>query len=155
MLIACVDANGLLSAVAFGGSPERVVDRLLAGEFLHVTGPNILLEVRRNAISKLRLIAVEVDTFLDNIRSASTEYVPSGRQRYIRHSKDSRVLEVALAGGCDVLVTGEREPDRLVVERPGECSRLVLGYRPLEAMRAAPVSAPFLNTYRTTRASPR
>lgn len=108
-LVACIDANVLISALAFGGAPARVVDRLLAGEFLNVTGPNILAEVRRNATGKLRLAEAEVDIFLDNVRDASTEYVPHGHRAYIKHVKDSLVLEVALVGGCNVLVTGDRK----------------------------------------------
>jgi putative PIN family toxin of toxin-antitoxin system len=108
-LIACVDANVFLSALAFDGVPERVVDRLLAGEFAHVTGENILAEVRRNAIGKLKLAAARVDATLDDIRAASSVYVPSGRRTYISHAKDNAVLEVALAGSCTVLVTGDRK----------------------------------------------
>jgi hypothetical protein len=34
-LIACIDANVFLSALAFDGLPERVVDQLLAGNTLY------------------------------------------------------------------------------------------------------------------------
>lgn len=105
--IAGVDANVFLSALAFDDLPERVVDRLLAGEFAHVTGENILAEVRRNAIGKLKLPAARVDATLDDIRSASSVYVPSGQMTYIPHAKDNAVLEIAFAGSCTVRVTGD------------------------------------------------
>jgi len=108
-IIACVDANVFLSALAFDGLPERVIDRLLAGEFSHVTGENILAEIRRNAIGKLKLAAARVDATLDDIRGASSIYVPTGRTTYIPHPKDNAVLEVAFAGSCNVLVTGDRK----------------------------------------------
>jgi putative PIN family toxin of toxin-antitoxin system len=108
-LIACIDANVFLSALAFDGLPERVVDRLLAGEFAHVTGDNILAEVRRNAIGKLKLAATRVDATLDDIRAASSVYVPTGRITYIPYAKDNLVLDVAFAGSCTVLVTGDRK----------------------------------------------
>jgi putative PIN family toxin of toxin-antitoxin system len=108
-LIACVDANVFVSALAFDGVPERVVDRLLAGDFAHVTGENILAEIRRNAVGKLKLAPARVDATLDDIRAASTVYVPTGRTTYIAHAKDNAVLEVALTGCCTVLVTGDRK----------------------------------------------
>jgi putative PIN family toxin of toxin-antitoxin system len=108
-LVACIDANVFLSALAFDGIPERVVDRLLAEEFAHVTGDNILAEVRRNAVGKLRLSAARVDAVLDDIRAASSVYRPSGQVKYIPYAKDSLVLEVAFAGSCTVLVTGDRK----------------------------------------------
>jgi putative PIN family toxin of toxin-antitoxin system len=104
----CIDANVFVSALAFDGIPERVVDRLLAEEFAHVTGDNILAEVRRNAVGKLRLPAARIDAVLDDIRAASSVYRPSGRTTYIPHQKDNLVLEVAFAGSCTVLVTGDR-----------------------------------------------
>jgi len=108
-LIACVDANVFLSAIAFDGLPERVIDSLLAGEFAHVTGENILAEVRRNAIGKLKLAAAQVDATLNDIRAASSIYVPTGRTTYIPHPQDNAVLEIAFAGSCNVLVTGDRK----------------------------------------------
>ena len=106
-LAACVDANVLISALAFGGKPQLVVDHLLAGDFASVTGENILAEVRRNATSKLKLPAAKVDTFLDDIRDTSSVYVPTGAISYITHEKDNLVLEVAFMGAVDILVTGD------------------------------------------------
>jgi putative PIN family toxin of toxin-antitoxin system len=106
-LVACIDANVLISALAFGGKPQLVVDRLLAGDFASVTGENILAEVRRNATSKLKLPPSKVDTFLDDIRDTSSVYVPTGSMSYITHEKDNLVLEVAFMGAVDILVTGD------------------------------------------------
>jgi len=106
-IAACVDANVLISALAFGGKPLRVVDRLLAGDFISITGENILSEVRRNAISKLKLPSAKVHRFLEDVRDASSVYVPTGVTEYIRHKKDNLVLEVAFMGGVEVLVTGD------------------------------------------------
>jgi putative PIN family toxin of toxin-antitoxin system len=115
----------MVSALAFGGPPERVIDRLLAADFAHVTGENILAEVRRNAVHKLRLAAGRVDAVLADIRTVSSIYVPMGQTTYIKHAKDNLVLEVALAGSSTVLVTGDRKhllplsPFRgLVIEPP-------------------------------------
>ncbi len=108
-LIACVDANVFVSALAFNGVPQQVIDRLLAGQFSHVTGENILTEVRRNAVGKLRLAPRQVDAVLEDIRAISSMYVPSGGHGYIAHAKDNLVLEVALSGSCTVLVSGDRK----------------------------------------------
>lgn len=74
-----------------------------------MTGPNILADVRRNASGKLRRAEPEVDIFFNDFRDASTEYVPHGHPVYIKHVKDSLVLEVALVGRCNALVTGDRK----------------------------------------------
>ncbi len=45
--IVCLDANVIISAFAFGGIPSNLIDYLYDRDFSHVTGPNILQEVRR------------------------------------------------------------------------------------------------------------
>lgn len=106
-LAVCIDANVLISALAFGGKPQLIVDRLLVGDFISITGENILAEVRRNTIHKLKLPPTQVDAFLDDIRDTSSVYVPTGLVSYIEHVQDNLVLEVAFMGSVDILVTGD------------------------------------------------
>lgn len=42
LISACIDANVIISAVAFGGKPLEVLKRALNREFHLVTGPNII-----------------------------------------------------------------------------------------------------------------
>jgi predicted nucleic acid-binding protein len=50
-----LDANVIISAVAFGGIPGEILRRLFAENFLHVTAPNIIQEARRNLTIKLKM----------------------------------------------------------------------------------------------------
>jgi predicted nucleic acid-binding protein len=74
-----------------------------------VTGPNIISEVRRNLLGKLELEQQHVDTFLDDLLQVASVFVPEGKIHLISHKGDNLVLELALIGGCDVLVTGDRK----------------------------------------------
>ncbi len=98
----------IISGIAFGGKPLKVLERTLSRNFLHVSGTNIFEEVRKNLISKLVLNKAMVDRFLNDLSDVSTVFVPKGETNYIENEPDNLVLEVALAGGCDVLVTGDR-----------------------------------------------
>ncbi|HJT25687.1 MAG TPA: hypothetical protein VJ873_14015, partial [bacterium] len=53
VLTACLDANVIISGVAYGGIPLEILLRLYNSEFFHVTGPNILEEVRRVLVRKI------------------------------------------------------------------------------------------------------
>lgn len=124
-LSACVDANVFISAIGFGGKPLKVVERALNREFLLVTGANILSEVRRNLLVKLGLEKGRVDWFLSDISAVSSVFVPSGSVTATSNEGDNLVLEVALMGGADVLVTGDkkhllplREFQGIVIEPP-------------------------------------
>jgi uncharacterized protein len=119
----CLDANVYISGIAFGGKPLKILERALSRDFHLVTGPNILDEVRRNLVSKLGVKPKRVDQFLDDISEVSSVFVPTGKVHFINHVADNLVLELALAGSCDVLVTGDKKhllP--LGVEFPQSCA---------------------------------
>lgn len=108
-ITACLDANIYISAVAFGGKPLKILERALNREFLLVTGPNILQEVQRNLLGKLGLKKARVERLLWDISEVSSVFVPSGTPRFIDYSKDNLVIEVALMGGSNILVTGDKK----------------------------------------------
>jgi putative PIN family toxin of toxin-antitoxin system len=108
-LVVCIDANVYISGIAFNGKPLKVIEHALNRDFILITGPNILDEVKRNLLGKLGLKKNRVDTFIDDILEISTVYVPSGKIQPIHHKQDNLVLEVALMGGCDVLITGDKK----------------------------------------------
>ncbi len=108
-LSACVDTNVYISAIAFGGKPLKVIERALNREFLLISGANILQEIRQNLLGKLDLEKARVDRFLDDISAVSSVFVPSGTINETTNKGDNLVLEVALMGGADVLVTGDKK----------------------------------------------
>ena len=106
---ACIDANVYISAIAFGGKPLKIIERALDREFLLICGANILREARKNLLGKLGLEKPRVDQFLDDISTVASVFVPSGTIQETTNEGDNLVLEVALMGGADVLVTGDKK----------------------------------------------
>ena len=109
MLSACIDANVYISAIAFGGKPAKVIELALLRKFDLVVSGQILHEVRRNLINKLDFSESEVNRLLRDIIDISSVYEPKGLVSYIAHVQDNLVLETALLGGVDVLVTGDKK----------------------------------------------
>jgi putative PIN family toxin of toxin-antitoxin system len=109
MLRVCLDANIYISAIAFRGKPEQVVNLALERRFYLITSSHILNEVKRNLILKLGLPEVLVQETLDNIMEIATIYEPHGITQFIPHANDSLVLEAALMGNADILVTGDKK----------------------------------------------
>src|SRR5437879_5709676 len=108
-IIACLDSNIYISAIAFGGKPLKILERALNRDFLLVTGPNILQEVRRNLLGKLDVRKAKVEQFIEDIMEVSSVFVPSGKVHFIDHVQDNLVLELTVMGGCEVLVTGDKK----------------------------------------------
>jgi putative PIN family toxin of toxin-antitoxin system len=105
---ACIDANVFISGVAFGGKPLKIIERALNREFLLITGTNILQEVQRNLLKKLEIQEDRVERFIADISEIASVFVPNGNLNITVNHGDNLVLEVAMMGGADVLVTGDK-----------------------------------------------
>ncbi len=108
-LTVCLDANVLISAFAFGGIPVEVMLPIYERTIYHVTSRHILEETRRNLVTKLKADDKKVAYFLTGLEELSILVVPTSKIKLIPHIADSKVLEVAIMGKCDVLVTGDKK----------------------------------------------
>lgn len=109
MLKVCIDANVYISAIAFGGKSNKVIELALDKKFDLITSSAILNEVMRNLVKKLEFSEAEVQEFLDELVQISSMYEPSGKIQLIPHPKDTLVLETAILGNANVLVTGDKK----------------------------------------------
>lgn len=80
-LVACLDANVIVSAIAFGGVPLAVLDLALCRAFLLVLGPNIITTVRRILVGKLNLPRGAVEQMLTDVMEVASVFVPTGQLR--------------------------------------------------------------------------
>ena len=108
-LSVCLDSNVIVSAIAFGGVPLQILDLALARRFHLVLGPNILDEAKKNLVAKLGLPSHDVDTVLGDLAAIASIFVPTGKEKFLKHEKDNLVVEIAVRAGCDVLVTGDKK----------------------------------------------
>lgn len=109
MLKACIDSNVYVSAIAFKGKPLDILDLALEKQYSLITSSFILNEVKSNLISKIGLPETFVQKFLDDIIRVANIYEPTGSIQYISHKKDSLVLETAIIGNAEILVTGDKK----------------------------------------------
>ena len=109
MLIVCIDANVYTSAFAFGGKPQQIVKLALEQKFHLVTSDAILNEVKHNLTTKLSATSHNVDDFLNALTNITSVYKPTGTLTLINHTTDNLVLETALLGNANILVTGDKK----------------------------------------------
>ena len=107
-LTVCVDANVLVSGVAFGGKPLEVLEGLLSRRFDSVSGTAILNEARRNLVLKLEVRPATADGILVQVAAVSVLVTPVEVPSVTGHAADDAVLATAVQGRCDVLVTGDK-----------------------------------------------
>lgn len=109
MLRVCIDANVYISGLAFGGKPLKVLQLALNRKFYLISSLHILTEVKRNLIEKLLFPKSLADEVLGEYIQISDIYQPEGNIKYIDHKQDTIVLETALMGNADILVTGDKK----------------------------------------------
>lgn len=105
---AVLDTNVLVSAYAFGGVPADLVRAAIGGRFEIVTSPAILAELARVLGDKLGFDQPHVGEVVKQVARIATIVRPERRLTVIADDADNRVLEAALLGGADAIVSGDR-----------------------------------------------
>jgi putative PIN family toxin of toxin-antitoxin system len=101
-----IDANVYISALVFGGVPQKVIDLIeTQGASLFVSPP-IMDEVTEVLIRKFDWTRAEVEQFLPPLWRRCVVIRPLERIEISKDPDDNRVLECAEAAKADLLVTG-------------------------------------------------
>lgn len=106
---AVLDTNVLISAVVFGGLPGELVEAAREQRFQPILSPEILDELRRVLRKKFLYSDKAVYRAETVLRRTSIVVEPEQRVAMIQNDPaDNRVLEAAIAGNADLIVSGDR-----------------------------------------------
>lgn len=114
---AVVDTNVIISAVMYGGIPRTVLSFGLDGAFVVVTSPVLLSEFAEVLRKKFSYSVAELQLVRGELEQKLTVVEPDFTVEIIRDAADNRLLEAAVAGHCQYIVTGDKELLRLKVYR--------------------------------------
>lgn len=105
---AVFDTNVLVSAYAFGGVPAALMRAAIVGDVELVTSPALLAELARVLADKLDFDAPRVDDVIRQVARVAAVVRPHARLTVIADEPDNRVLECAVEGRADMIVSGDR-----------------------------------------------
>jgi uncharacterized protein len=110
-----LDTNILISAFIFpGGAPEAAYRAALEGRVTLVSSPTLLAEFGRVLFEKFGWAPEQTEQAVAQIVRIGDIVRPTSAVQVIEHDPaDDRVLEAALAGNADVIVSGDRHLLRL------------------------------------------
>jgi putative PIN family toxin of toxin-antitoxin system len=102
------DTNVLISALLFGGSPEQIFLAALRGDIQILSSHPILKELEKVLIGKFKLSAGFVKDILDLVEDVAEIVQITSCMKVILHpDEDNRVLECAVDGNAEFIVTGD------------------------------------------------
>jgi putative PIN family toxin of toxin-antitoxin system len=105
---AVLDANVLLSALLWRGSPHRCLLAAEAGLYELALAEGILLEVKEKLIAKFDNTPEEAEESLAGIRRKAVLVQLGGRTGWVpADPDDDKIVETALISASDVIVSGD------------------------------------------------
>ncbi len=109
-LRAVLDTNVIVSGLGWRGAPAAVLDAALHGQVTLVTSPPLLAELRRVlSYPKLARVIEGGGKLADLVEASSVVVLPSRAFAVVGDESDNRVLEAAVEGAADYIVSGDED----------------------------------------------
>lgn len=104
-----IDTNILVSAIAFGGKPAEILFLVLEEKIWAITSPILLAELEETLAKIVTLSKEDIQVALKEIREEFQIIQPRISIKVSRDEDDNRVLEAAVEGGCNYIITGDQD----------------------------------------------
>jgi uncharacterized protein len=105
---AVLDTNVIVSGLGWPGQSAQILDAALDGRLVLVSSPPLLAELRRVlGYPKLAKVITGGTQLADLVEASSVVVLPSRVLAVIDDESDNRVLEAAVEGAADYIVSGD------------------------------------------------
>jgi putative PIN family toxin of toxin-antitoxin system len=105
-----IDTNVLISATFWTGNPKQLLNRVRKEEFVILTSQILLNELKEILIrpdKPFKLSEEEAEHVVNRIRSLAEIVRTHSFVKICRDEQDNRVLECAIDGGADWIISGD------------------------------------------------
>ena len=107
MLRVVIDTNIVISALNFGGNPKAVLELARKNRIHNTTSPFIINEVEKVLTQKFGWQMEVTREVLNDFRGFSHVVNPPETLAVISYPPDNRILECAVAGRADYIISGD------------------------------------------------
>lgn len=104
-----LDSNIIISAVVYRGKPRQVLELAFEGNIQAYTSPILLAELTEVLTKKFLLSSEEINLIEQELKEVFEIVHPTKTFHLQKDEDDNRVLEAAVEGKCDFIVTGDKE----------------------------------------------
>lgn len=104
-----LDSNILISATTYKGKPRQILSLILEKKFQAFTSPDLLAEFVGILRKKFRLSDDDLLLVEQQIKDNFKILHPRETIKIVRDESDNKVLETAIEGNCQYIVTGDND----------------------------------------------
>ena len=109
-----IDTNVFVSAILWGGNPQKVIQRWLDGAIRIYLSPFLASEIEM-LLTRFGVTDEDKKRFLDLLEAHALKVAPKHTIPLCRDPKDNTLLELAVWTDADYLITGDK--DLLVLKK--------------------------------------
>lgn len=103
------DTNVWLSALYFSGKPAKIVYLIEDQKIVSITSDFILEEIKEKLVLDFSTPAYAANATVSYISSISQIVPLQGKDFNLRDPDDNKILETAVVGNCNFLITGDKD----------------------------------------------
>jgi putative PIN family toxin of toxin-antitoxin system len=103
-----LDTNVFISAIVWGGNPEKVLNLWLQDKISLFVSPETLLEILE-VLAKFQIPAETINGLRELIESHAQKIIPVSNFKVCHHHKDNKFLNLALDCRANYLITGDKD----------------------------------------------
>jgi len=103
------DTNILISAILFGGKPREILHLIHQRKIVGVSSPILLAELADVLSKKFKFEQKKIKFYLHKLNLILQIVHPQKEIHVLKDEPDNRVLEAAIAGNCNYIITGDKE----------------------------------------------
>ncbi len=103
------DTNILVSSLVFGGEPEKILFLIQRKKIIGVTSKVLVAELCEILLKKFNFSKERVLQLEHKMRKSFQVVYPRKTISVSRDPDDNRVLEAAVEGSCNFIVTGDKD----------------------------------------------
>lgn len=103
-----IDTNVFVSAFLAGGRPQKIINLWLEGRIVVLLSPFLLTEIL-NTLAKFGFTQTDLINLQAILEEHTLKIIPKKQAKVCRDPKDNQVLDLAVAGQADYLVTGDKD----------------------------------------------
>ena len=104
-----LDTNIFVSGLLFGGKPRALINLARAKKIQAVSSLPLLAELAYVLHNKFDFDEKKIKLYLSKLEKILDIVYPEKKIKVLRDEPDNRVLEAAVTGKCNYIITGDRE----------------------------------------------